>query len=250
MTRLLKFEFRKLFTGKSTYILFAIMAGMSVLSVVVQNFSVFASLMLSLTGGSQDAMFAATNTLSSSNFEIVIAIFVAIFVCSDYDLQTNKNILSRGFTKSKVFFAKLIVVFTTVIVELVLLFAINFFTGWWILGFNTSADLGVGFERIGVMFVMALAETALFFAISVLLRKTGGAIALNIVAPVTLFLFFMLFDNMAKIDGFTISEYWFTMMQTNTIVSHDLTKLPIYAIVCGSYILLFLIPSYFAALRD
>lgn len=248
MGRLLKFELRKLFTQKSTYILFGIMAGLSVLSVVVSNFSIIAVAMAEISGN-KDATFAALNTLGSANFEIIVGIFVAMFVCADYDLMTNKNVLSRGFTKSEIYFAKLIVVYAVVIVELIALFAINFFVGWLTMGLKTNQDFGAFFAKISVLFVIALAETAMFFAISILLRKTGGSIALNIVTPIAVLLVFMLFDSLAKFEDFALAEYSFSMMQTNILMSPDFTKLPVYAVVCAGYAAVFLVASYFATVK-
>lgn len=108
MKNLLKFEFHKLFKQKSFYICTIIMLVLSFFSILL-NKSLANNPELNMA--MPMVMSSLLTAVNSSNFTMICGIFIALFVCTDYDQQTIKNVYSRGFSRSKVYFAKYIVCF-------------------------------------------------------------------------------------------------------------------------------------------
>lgn len=94
MSRLLKFEFRKLFRQKSFYICGIILLGLILLTTFTMNLLLeMSQSMIEADGVSVTVMgdestftglYMLATALSNSNFSIVFAVFVSLFVCSDH----------------------------------------------------------------------------------------------------------------------------------------------------------------------
>ncbi len=96
MNNLMKFEFRKLFKQKSFYICTAVMLGMSFIGLLL-NKALASNPDFNIV--LPTASSALLSAVSSSSFTMVCGIFIALFVCTDYDQQTIKNVYSRGFSR-------------------------------------------------------------------------------------------------------------------------------------------------------
>lgn len=101
MGQLFRFEFRKLFRQKSFYICGCVLIGLILLTAVTLN------MIYSLSQGNMEAggvtvsasddgflytgIYMLVGAVSSSNFTIVLAVFLSLFVCSDYTNGTLKK---------------------------------------------------------------------------------------------------------------------------------------------------------------
>ena len=152
------------------------------------------------------AAFALTIFIPASFHLIVIAVFVSLFVASEFNFGTMKNTLSRGAPRPKVFFSKIIVCsFSSMFMFLAFVIAI-IVTGVFFWGPGGMAPLAQMVSMVSLQGLMVLGYTALFTFVSMSLRGTGGAIATNVltvtVAPTLLAALSMLLDAQVRLDDF------------------------------------------------
>lgn len=203
MKNLLKFEFTKLFKQKSLYICTAAMLAMSLVGLLLNN-------TLANNPDFNMAMPTAKSALlsavSSSSFTMICGIFIALFVCTDYDQQTIKNVYSRGFSRSNIYFAKYIVS----VVSTIVMFAVTLiFT--YALGaamFDGTAESGNYSGLIAGQLLYCVAYSAFVFAVSLIVKKVGISIALAILGPSLIGTVINLADAFLKIKNFKIGSYW------------------------------------------
>lgn len=120
------------------------------------------------------------STLWGSALGTILAVFIALFVCEDFSGGTLKNVLAKGFSRTKVFFAKWLVASLSAVLMSIVAMGFQFIIAYLFWGIGP----GVSGWDITVLLVQILCiecHVALFFAIAVAIRSTGGAIAINIV---------------------------------------------------------------------
>lgn len=206
MKNLLKLEFRKMRKQKSFYICTAVMLGLLFLSVLTANALANGSPALAgqFTASGMDSMMNAVN---NSSFLMIAGIFIALFVCDDYEQQTIKNIYARGYSRKQVYLSKLLSVWigTTVMFVIVLLCA-------FVLG---SAYFGTGSLRdprfisvLAVQYIACMANMGLCFLVSSLLRKNGSSIAATIIAPMMVNMLLGMLDSFMKFQDFSTTSLW------------------------------------------
>ena len=233
MKNLLKLEFRKLITRKSFYICIAIMVGLLLFSALTTNALIDSEFM-----DEYDYQLSGINTmieaLSTSSFIMIAGIFVALFVCEDYTGQTVKNIYARGYSRVSVYFSKLITVLISTTVMLIIVDAVAFLVG--------SALFGVGeignykfLAIIGTQYIIAIAEVTFAFTIASVIRKTGGAIACIIIAPMLIGILLSLVDVFFNFENISISEFWISNFLPQ-ISSLDVSNKQIILCIVGSLI--------------
>lgn len=194
MQRLLKLEFSKLKRQKSFYICSVIMVALLWLStalsyVVLKEFSDF----------SMSGILLMTTALSSCSFTTIAGIFVALFVCDDYEQQTIKNIYAKGFSRKHVYMAKLIAVYTAVTIMFLVVELSALILGRLYLSFSSSGSFRF-LKILGVQYVVTMANMTLCYAIASVFRKNGSSIAAVVLAPGIISLVLSLIDTIWKID--------------------------------------------------
>ncbi|MBQ4425560.1 MAG: ABC transporter permease subunit [Lachnospiraceae bacterium] len=240
MGNLLRFEFRKLFRQTSFYVCLAVTALLAFLSVyamysvsqvVMEDFSAAADLSPSelamLAGFTQASGRGQLITaLSSDSVTLLLGIFVALFICSDYTMKTAKNIIGRGYSRAGWLSAKLAASACGCLLFCGVAMATSYAAGtaFWKAGEINSRDLMLLLMQVLVMF----GYTALFVFWSVLLRSSGGAIALNLIIPMLLGLILTVIDYLVFKNGDTLSKYWLASAMTTasdiTVKSEDLWR--------------------------
>jgi ABC-type transport system involved in multi-copper enzyme maturation permease subunit len=206
MARLLKFEFRKIITQKSLYICTLIMIGLLFLSELLtkatQNmFPEFADKYIS------SGIVSTVSALSNSSFSLVIRIFIAITVCEDYEHLIVKNIYSRGYSRIKVSIAKLITVAIIASGMFLIVMASSFSFGTMFFGVGSPGNFKF-LALIAVQFLAMLAEASLYFAISIVVRKTGTAIGVTIVGPMLAGVMLSILDAILELKAFSLSGFF------------------------------------------
>lgn len=204
MKNLLRFEFHKLFRAKSFYICTAVIFLMSFLTILVNKLFLSSTEMASLM---PDAMQTMLSAVSSSNFTMIAGIFIAIFACYDYEQQTIKNIYSHGFSRNKVYFAKLIICSIAIIIMFALTLLFNYLLGLTMLNGATKDGNYLGLVLGQLIYVVAYCSFV--FAISLIVKKVGISIAFAILGPSLITLLITLIDSLLKLKDFKISSYWF-----------------------------------------
>ncbi|MBO4838630.1 MAG: ABC transporter permease subunit [Lachnospiraceae bacterium] len=240
MGRLLRFEFRKLFRQPSFYVCLGVTALLAFLSVyalysmsqvVMEDFSSVADLSpseLAMLAGFTQASGRGqlVTALSSDNVTLLLGIFTALFICSDYNMKTAKNIIGRGYSRTGWLSAKLAGAGTACLLFCAAAMAVSYIAGtaFWKAGEVNSRDITLLLVQVLIM----LGYTALFVFWSVLLRSSGGAIALNLIVPLLLGLLLTILDYLIFKDGDTMSKYWLARAMTTasdiTVKSKDLWR--------------------------
>ena len=247
MMQLLRLEFRRLLRLKSLYICTGIMLAMVFLSALSTQMllSLSGDLLANYLGSSGIA--ALLRAFLDSSYELLIAIFVALSVCEDFEQKTIRVIMSRGHSRKRIFFAKLLTIsiFSTLIFMLVQL--VSFGAG--------SLFFGVGqvvTDRLPTIliaqYVTCLAEVTMFFGISYLLRKNGASLAVTIVIPVVVQLVLTLVDISANLGEGSLSEYWISgNWNSLTYQTVSVEKVTTCLIIAGIYWLIFIGVGLFSA---
>lgn len=232
MGKLLKFEYRKLFHQTSFWVCMMVLAGLVLLNegmyfILTKTASTLmeaedAAIMIETLGVSDNSgIISLVRAFSECNFEILAAIFVSITVCSDYTQNTIRNIITKGYTRTQIFVSKYIVCATGCLIMLLESAVLGglFGTLFWGVG---SADATSVLVSLLAQAFIALAETAVFFAISDLVRKNGGAIALGIIIPMCTTLVSTILTAVARVNfdwNFDFSSIFLSYytMQSSTI---------------------------------
>ena len=176
MSGLLKSDFYKLSKMKSFPICLLIALALAVGSIF----------MLDYTAQFVDmGTYNASNTMLSTfagDSKIFIAIVVSIFAASEFGFGTIKNIASRGFSRTGIYFSKLIgACVIALVIQLVYSVA---YTGtaaiMWGFGEVSASFWPETLKIIGLEILLTLAYTSVFVMVSMLIRQSGAAIAINL----------------------------------------------------------------------
>ncbi len=219
MKKLLKFEFRKLLRQKSTYICFALLMVFAILSAVcvyLMSYPTYdydpntgMSIMIPATFKISDFITSAIAPLMMYPlFFIVLAVFISSYYCGDKSNGTIKNVLAKGYTREKVFFAKYIVSLVYTLTVTILAFFVSFIVGLIVVG-NANGFDGKLILNLFCQILVVLGMHALMITISASMNKKGGSIAVNVLMtifiPVIIMLLDMLVIPQLKIDNFLFS---------------------------------------------
>lgn len=201
MRQLLSFELRKLVRSKSIYICLIVMVCLKIIGVVIAKatmdmFDGFQSMVdMDEMGGmfSYSGIKYLLSACNGSNMWIFMAIFVTIFICTDFTEGTMKNIVARGFGRDKIFFAKSIVICIGSILFGIVSMLVGFLSG------SIAFGVGKGFSgsmavALLVQLLALMAYTMMNVLLAVLFGKLGGAITLGIIIPLVYPLLIQLLD--------------------------------------------------------
>lgn len=235
MESLLKFEFRKLFQARALYVcagvlvlLIIVFAGTNKLTdMAVEEFageleyndetmvgdedfeddfesSITSSMgLLSNNSGSTWLL----SGLSNIYMIVVFAAFIPVFVCGDFGNGTIKNILTKGYSRSEVYWAKYIVCLAVSVGYALITFIVGFLVGtfMWRIGDNWSAKF---IALLLAQLVAVAAYNALFCFLAALFKRVGPALAFSIAITVALPLILVFLELVINDSRFMISEYW------------------------------------------
>lgn len=229
MNRLIKFEFRKLFRQKSFYICAAITVALIFLMAWTNQLMEFLmSDPMIQDPSSIDSPYSGLYMLVSALYncnlvDIILPIFLALFVCSDYNNGTLKNVFARGYDRISVYASKFIVSLAGVTFYVLLDWLSGFLSGviFWEAGSLGSQTVGDYVLALLLQLLLVYAYTSIYFFLCVLLRKTGASIPVGILAPILLEFVISIIDMLTKAEPFAVSDYWLS-----TFLS-ALSKLPI-----------------------
>ena len=211
MTKLFRFEYRRLFRQKSFIIFAGVTAALVFLSLGSIKLMELAlntaeQQIYSIFGIKYSGSAAVRDAASNGNVSLIIAVVTGIFVCSEYSHGTLKTVVSAGFSRLKIFTAE----FITALTSAFLLFATAtvsafvFGSLFWGVGELDSETA----KAVLLQLLLTLALTAVLFMLAKAVKKTGGAIALGIFAPSLLSLILSVFDLALDNDKFKLAHYW------------------------------------------
>lgn len=218
MAKLLHFEFHKLIRQKSFYICLAVAVAMLVVSTCTTyllNKDVMDTAEMGI-----DAMNVMIGSASGGVLSMVIGVFIPLFVCEDCVSGTIRNIVTRGYSRLGIFSAKLIAVMLATAVMTIVCMAAGYLIGLIFSGPGAEPFDANTVKILLCQLAVMLAEGALFYAISTVLQKTGGSIAVCLVLPMVLTIVLTLADTSLAEKDISLSAYWLERI-SGTLSSFD-----------------------------
>ena len=205
MLKLLNFEFRKLIRQKSFYICIAAMLALLV-------GSAYTTELMTAKSGVEDPSLSGISYLmeaiSGSALSAVLAVFIPLFICEDYASGTIRNIITRGFSRLEMFIAKLIAVLAATVLMTAVCLAAAYLVGT---AFWGAGEPSLGSEQIKILLcqlAVIAAYATMFFAISSMLQKVGGSIAICLILPMAAVILLSLADAALAEREIELSGYW------------------------------------------
>ena len=205
MFKLLNFEFRKLIRQKSFYICIAAMLALLV-------GSAYTTELMTAKSGVEDPSLSGISYLmeaiSGSALSAVLAVFIPLFICEDYASGTIRNIITRGFSRLEMFIAKLIAVLAATVLMTAVCLAAAYLVGT---AFWGAGEPSLGSEQIKILLcqlAVIAAYATMFFAISSMLQKVGGSIAICLILPMAAAILLSLADAALAEREMELSVYW------------------------------------------
>ena len=247
MSRLLRFESRKLFRMVSLYVCLGIL----VLLIFINIYTTYSIVRLAAEEMPAGMAFSELDLgtdgrgwlltiAGQSNLMLLLGIFSALFLCADYMQGSAKNVLGRGFSRLSYAGAKLIAAEAVAL----LFYLVTILTGYAV----GSAFFGAGkglqdgdLTRLAVQLLSVMAYAAFFAFFSLLIRKSGGAIAVNVLVPSVISLALTLADVLIEEKKIQLSEYWLDhCIAVSTDIGSKSAELGHAALVAAVYLVLFL----------
>lgn len=205
MFKLLNFEFRKLIRQKSFYICIAAMLALLL-------GSAYTTELMTTKSGVEDPSLSGISYLmeaiSGSALSAVLAVFIPLFICEDYTSGTIRNIITRGFSRLEIFIAKLIAILAATVIMTAVCLAAAYLVGT---AFWGAGEPSLGSEQIKILLcqlAVIVAYATMFFAISSMLQKVGGSIAICLIFPMAAVILLSLADAALAEREIELSGYW------------------------------------------
>ena len=233
MKSLIGFELRKLFRARVLYIcagvlvvLVLLFAGINKLQQVVMEEAITGiqagdetlkintgddmpesiAALMGMAGshsGIRDMLQALTNVY----IIIVFAVFVAVFFCGDYGNGTIKNVFTKGYSRTQVFFAKYLICLAVSLAYALLVMLTGFLSGLvlWEAGKEWSG-------RIALLLLLQLLAVAgfnaLFCFLAAAFRRVGSAMGIGLALTIMIPMVLTLIELFADKSGVKVSQYW------------------------------------------
>ncbi len=220
MGRLLHFEFHKLIRQKSFYICLAVAVAM--LLATTYTSALISRDIAEPSEMGIDGMDIMIGAVSGGTLVMVMGVFIPLFACEDYASGTIRNIITRGYTRLGIFCAKLITVLLATALMTAVCMASGYLIGTIFGGSGTQPFDADTVKLLLCQFAVILAEAALFYAVSSVLQKTGGAIAICLVLPMVVTILLTLADTALAEKEIELSGYWLDRINAS-LGSFDVT---------------------------
>lgn len=210
MKQLFRYEFRRILTSKYLYICLGISLAFIFLGMLATK---LAAQLVVDAGGDASAVvgggFIGLKTGFESGFFTTFgAIVVAIFISEEYTQETIKNVYSKGYTRTNSYVATYAVSLTATLVLFIVQGLVGMLADAAIYGTMGTAGENYVLSLVGLLLI-AIAYHAVFFGISISMRKSGPAVALAIAGPILLTAVVNLVDIFVfKNSQFKLANFW------------------------------------------
>lgn len=143
----------------------------------------------------------------------VLAIFVSIFVISEYSSGMLKNIVGKGCPRTVIFLSKLAAAVLAALLMTLAGVAVSVIGGWLFIGGIGGHEVIVPdwqdfFIYVGQQFMITAALASVFAGISEACRNLAAGISIGIGISVFTELLFQGLDMLWADSGITVSQYW------------------------------------------
>ncbi len=254
MKNLIRSDFYKLKKAKSFWVCMVLAVALAVFSVLIMDFSVKlmdkapqqtaqeeTALSESGLNVSTNGIPMSSNDLNASSIlliqfagttTILIAVFISLFVGGEFSHGTVKNLASKNYTRTQIYFSKVTVSTIAAIIMTILYAIVATGLGTVLWGFGEVGSSFVANTCKGILIELLLvsAFTSVFVMFSMLIRQNGGAIATNIFFLEFISLIVMLGEmiiNKIFDTSITLSNYLIDTNMTQIATSEITGKLAI-----------------------
>ncbi len=208
MMKLLKFEFRKLLRNKFFFIL-----------LILIPISAFANAYIINKNCEEHSFFIKPSFyemilsgISSVGMITFMGAFIGSLACEDDSGKTMKNIVAKGYSKFSIYASKYIISLMCVLLMTAISLLTTYVTSKIYFQANAKPD---NFALIlFVQIVIVIAYHAVFYAISMTIRKTGVSISINIFLPLVVSVLIAMVEALFDFKDFTLNDYWIDMLLT------------------------------------
>lgn len=222
MASLLKSNFYRLFKSKAFYICTIVYTALTSLSLLIlkladnivsENITVESNIDGFMIY--KDGLSFGVELFSNGDGILFLAVFIAIFITSEFTYGTMKNIVSKGFERHKIYIS----IFLTMVVAALIMVTFNFLFSTFIasiltgsIGSYNGTLLLKTLRLVGIEILLHSAFVSLFVMISIIIRNNGGVIAINVLILMFGGLIYQILElvvrNLLKIDiKFSFSDY-------------------------------------------
>lgn len=196
---------------------------------------------IAMMTGVYDGEMMLSMSFSQTDLQLLIAIFIAIFVAGEFSNGTIKMIVSKGYSRAQIYWSKFIAGVIAANVMAIIVVVITTLLGCIIWGWNDPVT-GAAASAVDVLkfllvqFALNTSITAMFIGCSMMFRNLGISIALTVAVYSFGSVIFVLFDaviqgvcsaleyNVDKLP-FLPSEAWIVQAIANTstldLSNHD-----------------------------
>ena len=218
MAALLRFELRKLLQNKALWICFGVCAFLLIINgitnLALAKIIKEAAEEMGQPYESSDSALTMLKTVFSSNTSTICVVVVSLIACEDFMGDVIKNIYSKGYSRTQVYFAKLISSLIGYMIILIGGMIVSFFTGLAL--FMKVGTMGQNYiPSLLCIILVALAYFAIYFSLAMIFKKVAPTIILGILGPTGVFLLLAMGDAFIKNEDISLTDYWLTMLQTN-----------------------------------
>ena len=218
MFNLLKADFYKLKRSKAFWILNAVAIAMDVISVIAVKISAgrlasdpnvpdATQAQLSAMGKSASGVWMMVTQLPM--ISLLVGIFAAIFITSEFTHGTMKNILSKGSQRGKVYSSKFITCGFVSIIMLLVNWVVLAVLGSIVWGFDPQGAASASKLAVYclIMLLLVLSYTAIFTFIAMSIRSNGGTVAINVIISVMMSTLLNLINTIVG-HNVDLTKYW------------------------------------------
>lgn len=145
-----------------------------------------AGMNLSIEGfpASQEDLTASSQLLSffGGNITLLLAVLISLFVGSEFNNGTIKNIATKNYSRGKIYLSKLITsILVSILFTLIFVF-VSTITATFLWGFGdvTSGYWANTLAAAGIELLLISAFASIFVMFSIIIRQNGGSLAANI----------------------------------------------------------------------
>lgn len=163
----------------------------------------------------------------AGNTTLLIAVLIALFVGSEFNNGTIKNIASKNYSRNKIYASKLLTCIIAGVLFCIIYAAVSTITATALWGFG---DVLTGFwpdffKGAGLELLLNCAYVSIFVMFTILIRQNGGSLAANICFLEFISLAVMLGEMLIKkISGQTITLSNYLLDTNMQAVSANLTR--------------------------
>lgn len=230
MLNLLRSDFYRLFRSKSYYICMLVSAFLVALGIIVVylNNKMDTTTKVALPNGIDHGLSAITG-----NIPMFLGIIIGIYVTAEFTHGTMKNVVSKGFSKIKIYLSKYITMLAAAYIFLLFTWMIATI-GATIFSGEFGAINGKYIAIIGIELLLYAGLIALLLLVAMVVKNLGGVIAINLIYILLVDqLFFLLLQLIVK-NKIKFTEYSILnnilFYSNNTAVGSDYLRSAIIAV--------------------